>query len=92
MEPLHRDKRTPGGAVRARAQSASDKLASIPAPDRTNGEAHVFGNFFLFFFLFGKIVSIIRIINGSLFFLFFFFYFVRLASGIGFMKYWRIIN
>lgn len=59
--------------MRARAQSASDKLASIPAPDRTNGEAHVFGNFFLFFFLFGKIVSIIRIINGSLFFLFFFF-------------------
>lgn len=58
--------------MRARAQSASDKLASIPAPDRANGEAHVFGNFFLFFFLFGKIVSIIRIINGSLFFLFFF--------------------
>lgn len=54
MEPLHRDKRTPGGAVRARAQSASDKLASIPAPDRANGEAHVFGNFFLFSFFVWK--------------------------------------
>lgn len=53
--------------MRARAQSASDKLASIPAPDRGNGEAHIFGNctffFFFLFFSFGKIV-LIRLLVG----------------------------
>lgn len=84
--------------MRARAQSASDKLASIPAPDRGNGEAHIFGNctfFFLFSFSFGKIV-LIRLLVGHHETRFSFFFYLRelwnyfLIPHLGFMKHGNI--